>query len=314
MLAANKRIESKVVIVKDNNEIDKEVTEYDADIVIIEALWVVPSKFEVLTALHPKVKWVIRLHSELPFIANEGVTFDWVYQYLQFKNVSVGVNSKRMEREMEFYLKTTTDISPVKAVRKVIYLPNYYPENFKSKEMDKTKNTIDISCFGAIRPLKNHLIQAFAAIMFAEKVGKKLNFHINTQRIEQRGESVLRNLRSLFESYAGKHTLIEHEWYAKDEFLQTCRLMDIGMQCSLSETFNLVTADHISQGIPVVTSSEIQWVDQNFQADPTDSRSIAITLANIYKGVDKDCIINKRSLKKFITAAKEIWTEFILEN
>lgn len=314
MLNETKLFESKVVIVKDNNSIDKEVTDFDANVVIIEALWVVPSKFEVLTALHPKVQWIIRLHSELPFIANEGVTFDWLYQYLKYDGVYVAVNSERMEKELEFYLRTTTDLKTRKTRNKIIYLPNYYPTEFKDKELDTTKDTINISCFGAIRPLKNHLIQAFAAIMFAEKIGKKLNFHINTQRVEQRGESVLRNLIALFESYGGKHTLVEHEWYEKDKFLEICSTMDIGMQCSLSETFNLVTADLISQGIPVVTSEEIQWVDKSSHANPTDSRSIANILYNVYRNSEKNCTINKRCLKRFTKDARQIWINYLSEN
>ena len=53
-------IESHLVEVIDNNCIDREVTQYKPTHVIIEALWVVPSKFEVLTKLHPNVEWIIR--------------------------------------------------------------------------------------------------------------------------------------------------------------------------------------------------------------------------------------------------------------
>ena len=59
-------IESHLVEVIDNNCIDREVTKYRPTHVIIEALWVVPSKFEVLTRLHPNVQWIIRLHSGIP--------------------------------------------------------------------------------------------------------------------------------------------------------------------------------------------------------------------------------------------------------
>src|ERR1035437_266127 len=54
------RIESNLEVCVDNNEIDKYVTKYNPDTVIIEALWVVPSKFTVLRQLHPEVTWIIR--------------------------------------------------------------------------------------------------------------------------------------------------------------------------------------------------------------------------------------------------------------
>ena len=65
-------VQSKLVVVPDNNSIDREVTLYRPSHVIIEALWVVPQKFAILQKLHPEVKWIIRLHSEMPFMAGEG--------------------------------------------------------------------------------------------------------------------------------------------------------------------------------------------------------------------------------------------------
>src|ERR1019366_185850 len=79
-------IESKVIQVIDNNCIDREVRTYGPDIVFIEAMWVVPEKFEILHKLHPKVKWVIRIHSETPFMANEGMAIDWLFAYAKQKN------------------------------------------------------------------------------------------------------------------------------------------------------------------------------------------------------------------------------------
>ena len=56
----------------DNNCIDRLVAEYQPDTVIIEALWVVPEKFDVLMPLHPDVTWIVRNHSKFEFLANEG--------------------------------------------------------------------------------------------------------------------------------------------------------------------------------------------------------------------------------------------------
>ena len=93
---------------------------------IIEALWVVPSKFEVLQKLHPNVKWIIRLHSEVPFLANEGIAMEWIFDYMKYDNVIISVNSKRMEREMNIILP-----------KPVLYLPNYYPVVFQEFNIKK---------------------------------------------------------------------------------------------------------------------------------------------------------------------------------
>ena len=71
-------IRAKVVQVIDNNGIDKEVHEYKPTHCFIEALWVTPSKFEILAKLHPKVKWNVRIHSMIPFLVSEGMSFEWI--------------------------------------------------------------------------------------------------------------------------------------------------------------------------------------------------------------------------------------------
>ena len=50
-------IEAEVCQVEDNNRIDREVTRFRPDVVIIESFWVVPEKFKELCKLHPNVKW-----------------------------------------------------------------------------------------------------------------------------------------------------------------------------------------------------------------------------------------------------------------
>ena len=89
-------LDSKVVDVVDNNCINREVCLYRPTHVFIEALWVVPSKIEQLAKLHPDVKWIIRIHSNTPFIANEGVAIDWILGYLAIDspNVIIAPNSK----------------------------------------------------------------------------------------------------------------------------------------------------------------------------------------------------------------------------
>ena len=75
----------------------------------------------------------------------------------------------------------------------------------------KSSNIINVSCFGALRPLKNQLSQALAAIQFADSQDYRLRFHINATRVEQQGQNILKNLRGVFGSLKS-HQLIEHPW------------------------------------------------------------------------------------------------------
>jgi hypothetical protein len=312
MLTAN-GIESNLEVAIDNNCIDRLVTKHRPTHVIIEALWVVPTKFAILQKLHPNVKWIIRLHSEMPFMAGEGVAMDWIGDYSGCKNLVIGVNAPRMCREISMYLQHRNSWTDQQTAEKVVYLPNFYPQDYKPySKIDKKSDTINIGCFGAIRPLKNHLLQAFSAIDFANQIGKKLRFHVNAGRIEMQGQPAIHNLKGLFEQISGKgHELINQQWRPREEFIKLCAEMDIGMQCNFSETFNIVSADLISQGVPIVgTAVEIPWAFTTFCADPNDSVDMVKKLKLTYNNPWLNVKTNQYSLNNYTNKTAKIWTKY----
>jgi hypothetical protein len=280
--------QSEIVHVIDNSFIDREVTRFRPNIVIIEAFWVVPEKFDVLIKLHKNVKFVIRNHSKTPFLANEGIAFDWIMRYSNTPNVYISSNSLDTNEEVTALLASMhRDWTPEQTDDRCPFLPNYYPMEFHPEKYDqrlKEPGVLNVGCFGAIRPLKNQMIQAIAAIKFADKNGLKLKFHINGNRIEGNGNQVLKNLRNLFSHL--EHDLVEAAWMPHSKFLDYVATMDMGMQVSYTETFNIVAADMISQGVPVVTSKEIDWVDSKFYADPNSCDDIVRVMQDIYDADD----------------------------
>jgi len=310
MLVEN-HYEAKLVQVVDNNSIDKEVTLYKPDVVIIEALWVVPEKFDVLEALHPDVKWVIRIHSEVPFLSNEGIAIDWINRYLQYPNVFISLNSYKTYMDFIHYVNTVDQCGSL--TEKVLFMPNYYPVKKRGvhRSIDLTPGkTLNIGCFGAVRPMKNHLIQAFAAVKFAEERSMKCRFHINAGRVE-RGDEVLKNLRNFFVAFNGRHELVEHDWLDREEFLSLVRTMDFGLQVSMSETFNIVAADFVSEGVPIIGSTEIDWLPEFYCAQPTDVTDIVKTIDRVIKyeryfgWMDKA----RKALKQYSKLSEKEWLD-----
>ena len=301
MLVCN-GVDSTLVQVVDNNGIDKYVTLHKPDVVIIEALWVVPSKFEILQKLHPNVIWVIRLHSELPFLANEGVAIGWLKEYVKYKNVRISANSKYLIDAMTPYLGS-----------KIIYHPNYYPTNFSGKcNIKKEKDEINVGLFGAIRPLKNTLTQAVAAINYADEMGLTLNLHINSARIEQKGENNYKNLKNLF--IDSKHNLVEHGWLSHSDFKILISKMDICLQVSLSETYNIVAADTVSVSVPIVTTDEITFV--NPFSVVTSNKDVVRIINKIKFNLRYRRIVtflNKMLLRKDSASSAKTWLKFCNE-
>lgn len=306
-------VESVIEIARDNNDIDRLVTANKPTHCIIEAYWVVPEKFEILAKLHPNVTWIIRIHSETPFWSTEGVATDWSLRYLDYKNVMLAPNAKRLTKDLKTMLSVKYDEATIDA--KVVYLPNYYPATNRVEPKKKVKSdVINIGCFGAIRPLKNQLVQAVAAIRYAEQTGRTLKFHINGNRVEGNGDPIIKNLRMLFDKATNGFEMIEHPWCPHDDFLDIVEQMDMGLQVSYTESFNIVAADMVTMGIPMVTSSEISWVNSLFHVkDNSDADSIVDAMHRAELLGRFGTKLNVCKLGKFVDQTEHLWLTFFQE-
>lgn len=297
-------IHAKLASIPDSNSIDKVVTEFNPDIVVIEALWVPPYKFVELLNIprHASRKWMVRIHSKAPFLSMEGMATKWIRDYTTINNGAIIIAPNTIE--------LTEQLTSCFPMGNFTYLPNIYTIKEIVKPLKPIdEDYIDIGCFGAIRPMKNIYQQAMAAIEFAEVIDKKLRFHINASRTEQNGNNVLKNLRALFEFSI--HELVEHGWYNHHEFLQEASKMDLCMQVSLSESFNIVTADIVSVDVPIVISTDIEWMPWILKTVPTSHDKIIKKLMIAYSFPKTISKIQKFYLKKYNKKAEKIWLKKI---
>lgn len=304
-------IKSNLAACIDANYVDKHVTEHDPDVVIIEAIWITPLKLKEILSIkrHQRRAWIIRIHSRVSFLAYEGNAFSWIKGYNEV--IKDYPNTKiLMAPNTEDFTNDLINTFNIPS----IYLPNTYnDESYNFEVKIKQLGTINIGCFGAIRPFKNHLTQSLAAISFANQNNLKLNFHINGDRCEQKGESVLKNLQSVFE-ICKNHKLIKHSWMDHKTFIELVGTMDLGMQVSFSETFNLVSADFVMCGVPIVVSNQIKWLPDECQVAECNSVQDIINCLNfIWNKIGKDHIeLNKKHLIKANLDAKKIWLNFLI--
>jgi hypothetical protein len=289
LLAEGQR--AKLVEAIDGNCIDRLVNENRPARVVIEAIWVTPAKFAELKKLWPKVRWTVRVHSEIPFLASEGMAIDWLYQYAG-QGIEIAFNSAQAAHDANVIFTSA-------------YLPNYYPLR-KPRPCRPDDPVVDVGCFGAIRPLKNQLMQAFAAVRYARIRGKKLRFHMNSTRQEQGGNNNLKNIIAL--SKAARFELVLHNWLEHEEFLELIGAMDIVLQVSLTETFCLTAADAVSMGVPLVGSSAIPWLPRFSQADPDSAQSIVDAMNRENRIV---VWINRESLENYLKHVVKEWNEWL---
>ena len=284
-------IRAKLVEATDQNGVQALVTKYQPARVILEAIWVTPAKMQELIAANPKVKWTVRVHSEMTLVANEGMAIMWLDAYLKM-GVEIAFNSPEAAQDFD-------------VIGAASYLPNYYPLR-KPRRGNPPCEELNIGCFGSIRPLKNQLVQALAAVRFAQTHRKRLTFHMNGVRIEQSGANNLKNIKAVFA--ATGQTLDLHEWMPHEDFLELIAEMDICLQVSLTESFNIVSADADSMGVPLVGSAAIKWL-------PTRSQALVDSVEDIVAAMNRadatTVIMNQDSLRAYLKRTVATWIRWV---
>ena len=256
--------------------------------VIVEAIKLSPDDFKRLFLKHPKVRFYIHIHSNIPFLVVEGHS---MHRLIEARDLGVGVifNDNRSAAcfEGSFYLPN-------------IYSASKYPIKSESKN-----DSLSIVCAGSLRPMKNQVTQALAAIKYGNEVGKKVNFYCNMSRSEG-GEEVKMALKGVFQ-FNKNHNLVSIPWLEHKDFLKFLTEMDLGMQVSLSESFNIVAADYCYSGLPMVVSSEIRWASKNVVADTGDVDNIVEKLSTCHNYTEE----SREGLELMNADAVRRWNDFV---
>jgi hypothetical protein len=278
----------------DQNCIHKFVLQYKPSVVVIEAIWVTPVKFKELQKLSPQVKWVVRINSEVPFLAAEGNSISWIQAYLT-QGITMAFNSETALADFQVFAGMGT----------LVYLPNYYKPT-KVQPPGGHNVNIQVGCFGAVRQMKNQLEQAFAAVKYGKLKGRPVSFHMNKDKVEQGNEGIIPTVRSVLELTGNE--LILNPWLGHKDFLALVRSMDICLQCSFSESFNMCAADSVSVGVPTVGSPAVRWLPRVSQVNPASSNDI---VAGMLRAGEDSVAQNHAALVQYTQTTVGIWNTFL---
>ena len=167
---------------------------------------------------------------------------------------------------------------------------------------------LKVGIFGALRPLKNHLSAAAACLEIANDLHAEVELHINVGRVEG-GYVVLHAIEAMLNN-SPNVKLMKDDWHHWPRFRQIIRSMDLLMQPSFTESFNMVTADGAAEGIASVVSEAIDWAPASWQAevdDPLDIARVAKRLLADPKAGDE----GYAALQKHNTSALISWNKFL---
>lgn len=244
--------------------------------VVISAPWINEYDLTQLLYHFPYIDFTILSHSNVGFLQADFEGMRLIRRYIEltkeFSNLFVGGNSERYVEWLQESFHSDA-----------VLLPNLYPldrKKMKSPPHISGFYPLKIGAFGAVRPQKNFMTAAAAALLIQRKLRVPVEFHMSIGG-EEDGNFTALAIEQMLEGSGV--TLVRHPWRFWDEFVEVVGEMDLLIQVSYTESFNMITADGISAGVPSVVSPAISWAPVLWWADPDDAMDVARVGLNLLR-------------------------------
>ncbi len=273
-------------------------------VIVSAPSWVQPDDFKGLVLDYPDIEFILLNHSGCAFFSIDKFGIKNNRECIELStsvhNFRVAANNTRVVN----WLQRTFDFP-------CLYLPNLYDtESFVHPYPTHRhhQSKLRIGSFGAGRPWKNQLTAAQAGVQLARQLGVELEFYVNTKRPDG-GERMIESRNELFQGMRDCK-LIEVPWEPWPRFRNTVSHMHLLVQPSFDETFNVVTADGIAEGVPSITSESIEWTPESWWAstcDPTDLVRIGLYLLNDRYAVED----GRECLKAYVREGLRRWSNYL---
>ncbi len=236
--------------------------------VVVSAPWIPSSEWQSIISDFPDIKFAVNCHSNVGFLQADTNGMKLVREAMEIErgssNFHLAGNCLRFCNWVSraYHAPCT-------------YLPNLY---YLDSAMPRAAasyggGTLRIGAFGATRPLKNFMSAAAAALEISSSMRVPMEFWVSSGRNEG-GSGVLDSVRAMFHGLPHVK-LVEAGWQSWPKFRETVRHMHLLLQPSYTESFNMVTADGIAEGVPSVVSDAIDWAPQHWKAPADDVCEIA---------------------------------------
>jgi hypothetical protein len=251
------------------SELRARLRESPAEQVIVSAPWIPSIELLKLGADFPETNFAVNCHSNVGFLQADRNGVKLMREMLDLEmgshNIRVAGNSLRFCRWIQFAFGA-----------RCAYLPNLYfldgPRNWLQKPF--SGGALRIGVFGATRPLKNLMSAAGAALEISRAMRSPLELWLSAGRAEGGGESILGAVKEMLHGLP--HVSLKlNGWQSWPSFRQTVAHMHLLLQPSYTESFNMVTADGVAEGIPSVVSDAIDWAPDDWKANVDDVLDIS---------------------------------------
>jgi hypothetical protein len=240
------------------------------DHVIISAPWIPTTDLQELCIRYPDTQFAVNCHSNVGFLQADRNGVKLLREAMDLElgnsNFHLAGNSRRFCNWLHEAFGAPC-----------AFLPNLYflqPEQTWASRVF-TGGTLRIGVFGATRPLKNLMSAARAALEISRDLRAPLELRMSAGRVKGGGETVMAAAKEMLLNLPNV-TLMLNGWQSWPKFRKVVSHMHLLLQSRVTtESFNMVTADGIAEGVPSVVSRAIDWAPEHWKADVDDVLDIA---------------------------------------
>lgn len=271
---------------------------------VVSAPWIPTTAFHELSRLFPTIHFAMNCHSNVGFLQADPQGIKLLREDLELEmslpNFSVAANSRKMCEWVKDAYSHPCE-----------YLPNLYYLN----DLDRSHRplwsggVLRIGCFGAIRPQKNLASAVAASIEVAHQLKTHTEIWISSGRAEGGGQTILNTVREMCRNLPST-TLHEAGWQSWPTFRRLVGSMHLLLQPSYTESFNMVTADGVCEGVPSVVSEAIDWVPHYWKSHFDDVFEIAHVarslLFNHHAARD-----GRKFLRLYVEEGLQAWKQYL---
>lgn len=239
--------------------------------VIISAPWIPTKDMQDLCNLFPHIQFVMCSHSNVGFLQADFNGVRLIREALELEMFTANFRVAGNSEKFCHWIRQAYG-------RPCLFLPNlYHLHQGERRHRPRWKGgVLRIGIFGAVRALKNGSTAVGAAIQIAKDLGAETQIWMSTGRTEGGGDVVMRSVQEMVRG-VDNVSLHAAGWRTWPQFRALVGSMHLLLQPSYTESFNMVTADGVAEGVPSVVSAAIDWVPSDWIAHFDDVNELAQT-------------------------------------
>ena len=254
--------------VVDAPDLRKRLAGCGATHVAISAPWIPSSELQRLTVDFPDVQFSVVCHSNVGFLQADANGVKLFGEGMEIERGSHNFRMAGNSRKFADWVQTTFSVP-------CAYLPNLYylDSHVPTSRPIFRGGVLRVGAFGATRALKNLMSAAGAALAIARDLDVDLELWINSGR-DEGGGGILNAIREMY-AITPSAKVVHTGWQSWHNHRKTVSHMDLLISCSYTESFNMVTADGVAEGVASVVSDAIDWAPPHWQAQADNVLDIA---------------------------------------